>query len=156
MDKKIVSLAVLKKILKDRKGKRIVFTNGCFDILHYGHVKYLKEARSKGDVLIVGINSDKSARRLKGKSRPINPQADRARVLASLESVDYCVIFNEDTPYRLIKAIAPDVLIKGGDWAKENIVGSDIVLHRGGKVLTIPYVKNRSTSNIIKKIIAKL
>lgn len=154
-DNKITTLTRLKKILKSRRHKKIVFTNGCFDILHYGHVKYLQEAKSKGDLLIVGLNSDKSVRRLKGKNRPIMPQRERAKILTALEYVDYCIIFNDDTPLRLIKALEPDILVKGGDWKKKEIVGSDFILARGGKVLTIPYVKNLSTTNVINKIIRK-
>ena len=156
MNHKILTVSRLKKILNKSPRKKVVFTNGCFDILHYGHVKYLKEAKSKGDILVVGLNSDESTRRLKGKNRPINPQMDRARVLAALESVDYVILFNEDTPFRLIKVLKPDILVKGGDWTKEKIVGADIVLDRGGKVLTLSYVKNRSTTRIIKKNIHRL
>ncbi len=156
MNHKILTVSRLKKILNKSPRKKVVFTNGCFDILHYGHVKYLKEAKSKGDILVVGLNSDESTRRLKGKNRPINPQMDRARVLAALESVDYVILFNENTPFRLIKVLKPDILVKGGDWTKEKIVGADIVLDRGGKVLTLSYVKNRSTTRIIKKNIHRL
>jgi D-beta-D-heptose 7-phosphate kinase/D-beta-D-heptose 1-phosphate adenosyltransferase len=154
-DNKIITAARLNKILKSGRRKKIVFTNGCFDILHYGHVKYLQEAKSKGDLLIVGLNSDRSVRRLKGKNRPIMPQRERAKILTALSCVDYCIIFNDDTPLRLIKALQPDILVKGSDWKKEKIVGSDFTLARGGKVLTIPYVKNLSTTNVIKKIIRK-
>lgn len=155
MNPKIVTLARLASILKRSPRKKTVFTNGCFDILHYGHVKYLREAKSKGDILIVGLNSDRSTQRLKGKNRPINTQKDRAFVLASLESVDYVVVFDEETPYRLIRSIEPDVLVKGGDWPRQKIVGADVVLARGGRVLTIPYVKNRSTTDLIRRIIRK-
>ncbi|OIO36366.1 MAG: hypothetical protein AUJ74_02685 [Candidatus Omnitrophica bacterium CG1_02_44_16] len=154
MDKKITTLKHLIKALSNqRKRKKVVFTNGCFDILHYGHVKYLKSARSNGDILVIGLNSDASVKRLKGAKRPINTQTERAEVLAGLESVDYIVIFNEDTPYKLINSLKPDILVKGGDWRKEKIVGADIVLANGGKVLSLPYVKHRSTTNTIKKII---
>jgi len=153
MDKKIVSIKHLKRILKARPKSKVVFTNGCFDILHFGHIKYLRDAKSKGDILVIGLNSDRSVRRLKGKNRPINPQNDRASVLAALESVDYVVVFGDDTPYRLIQSLKPDILAKGGDWPREKIVGGDIVLASGGKVLNLPYVKNRSTTNIIRKII---
>lgn len=155
MNHKIVTLSGLIKILESQKDKKTVFTNGCFDILHYGHVRYLADAKSTGDILIVGLNSDASTRRLKGKNRPINTQKDRAEVLSALESVDYVVIFKEDTPYRLIKTLKPDILVKGGDWLKKDIIGADIVVSGGGKVLTIPYVKNRSTTNIIDKITRK-
>jgi len=151
---KIVSLKNLSTILKTRfKNKTIVFTNGCFDILHYGHVHYLTQAKAKGDILIIGLNSDQSVRGLKGKNRPLNCEQDRAKVLAALACVDFVVIFNDSTPIRLLQTIKPSILVKGGDWKKDKIVGRDIVLAGGGKVLTIPIVKNRSTSNIIKKIL---
>ena len=130
------------------QGKRVVFTNGCFDILHLGHVKYLQEAKRLGDVLIVGLNSDESVRRLKGKERPINPQFDRAYLLASLEAVDYVVIFDEDTPYELIKRIKPDILVKGGDYKEKVVVGSDIVK----EVKLIDFIPGKSTTKIIQRI----
>ncbi len=130
------------------QGKRIVFTNGCFDILHLGHVSYLNEAKKRGDVLIVGLNSDASVRRLKGESRPVNPQFDRAYILASLEAVDYVVIFDEDTPYELIKRIRPDVLVKGADYKDKEVVGSDIA----GETVFIDLVEGRSTTSIIQRI----
>lgn len=153
---KITSLSNLKRKIARLKqnGKRIVFTNGCFDILHFGHVYYLEQAKKQGDILIVGLNSDKSIQRIKGKNRPIVCQQDRARVLAGLESVNYIVIFNDDTPLKTISAIKPDVLIKGADWQKNNIAGADIVRQRGGKVATIKLAKGRSTTNIIDKITA--
>ncbi|HQP91172.1 MAG TPA: D-glycero-beta-D-manno-heptose 1-phosphate adenylyltransferase [Candidatus Omnitrophota bacterium] len=151
MKKKIVSLFELKGILSKKSGK-VVFTNGCFDIIHAGHVKYLAQARSKGDILVVGLNSDSSIRRLKGKTRPVNNQNDRAKVLAGLEAVDYIVLFSQDTPYDLIKTIRPDILVKGGDWKKKDIIGSDIVGSYGGKTITVPYLPNRSTTSILKKI----
>lgn len=134
----------------------MVFTNGCFDILHFGHVKYLQEARQFGDILIVGINSDSSIRKLKGNSRPIINEKDRQKIVAGLESVDYVVIFDEETPLRLIAALKPDVLVKGADWNKQSIVGSDIVLGHGGKVETIQLMKGRSTTNLIKRIAQKI
>jgi len=150
----IISLEELLKILeKERKGKRVVFTNGCFDIIHAGHVDYLEKAKKLGDILIVGLNSDSSIRRIKGKKRPIIPQDMRAKVLSSLKPVDYVVIFEEDTPERLIKAIKPDVLVKGGDWELDKIVGRDFVESYGGKVLTIPFEYNISTTKIIQKIV---
>jgi len=147
---KIVSIKTLLKIIDDlrSKGKRIIFTNGCFDILHKGHITYMKEAKKLGGILIVGMNSDNSARRLKGKDRPINNQESRAAVLASLEFVDYVVIFDEDTPFNLIKAIKPDVLVKGGDYKIKEIVGREFAK----EVKIIPIVKGYSTSNIIKVI----
>ncbi len=129
-------------------GKKIVFTNGCFDILHLGHVKYLRKAKELGDVLIVGLNSDESVRRLKGADRPINPQFDRAYILASLESVDYVVIFDEDTPYELIKRIKPDILVKGADYKDKEIVGSDIAK----ETRLIEFVDGKSTTKIIERI----
>ena len=157
MDKKITTTKQLLKTLSNqRPRKKVVFTNGCFDILHYGHIKYLKEAKSCGDTLVVGLNSDTSIRRLKGNKRPINTERDRAEVLAALESVDHIIIFNEDTPYKLIGSLKPDILVKGGDWRKEKIVGADIVLANRGKVISLPYVKNKSTTNTIKKIIQTL
>ncbi|MGD0591109.1 MAG: D-glycero-beta-D-manno-heptose 1-phosphate adenylyltransferase [Bacteroidota bacterium] len=135
-----------------RQGKKIVFTNGVFDIVHRGHVEYLAKAKALGDVLLVGMNTDESVHRLKGPQRPVVSQDDRAFVLAALRVVDYVCLFDEDTPYNLIKAVVPDVLVKGSDWAIDSIVGKDIVEAAGGKVQTIDYVPNRSTTNIIQKI----
>lgn len=132
--------------------KVVVFTNGCFDIIHRGHVEYLEEASKHGDVLIVGINSDQSTNRLKGKGRPIIPEEDRAYILASLSSIDYVCIFDEDTPFELIKIVKPDVLVKGADYNLNEIVGRDFVEQYGGKVLTIPLVPERSTTEIIHKM----
>lgn len=154
-NKKITTAALIKRSINNIKGKKIVFTNGCFDILHYGHVKYLADARKKGDILIVGLNSDASVRKIKGKNRPINPQNDRAEVLAALEAVNYVIIFNETTPLKLIASLKPDILAKGADWPKNKIVGADIVKASGGKVITIPLVKDHSSSNVIKKISKK-
>jgi D-beta-D-heptose 7-phosphate kinase/D-beta-D-heptose 1-phosphate adenosyltransferase len=131
-----------------KTGKKIVFTNGCFDILHVGHVKYLQEARSFGDVLILGLNADSSVRKLKGPSRPINNQEDRAYILASLESVDYVVIFEEETPYDLIKLIKPHVLVKGGDYEGKEVVGQDIA----DELKLVQFVDGKSTTNTIKRI----
>jgi len=135
------------------KNKQLVFTNGCFDILHRGHIEYLQEAKTLGDVLVVGLNSDSSVKKLKGENRPINKEMDRAICLAALEAVDYIIIFNEDTPYHLIKTIRPHILIKGGDWREEEIVGYDIVKSYGGKVISSKFFSNYSTTNIIKRII---
>ena len=135
-----------------RERKKIVFTNGCFDIVHRGHVEYLTKAKALGDVLFVGMNTDASVQRLKGPQRPVVCQDDRAFVLAALRAVDYVCLFDEDTPYNLIKAVVPDVLVKGSDWAIDAIVGKDIVEAAGGKVQTIDYVPDRSTTNIIQKI----
>ncbi len=134
-----------------KEGKKVVFTNGCFDIIHAGHVDYLEKAKSLGDVLIVGLNSDESVRRIKGKDRPVNIQEHRKRVLEALKPVDLVVIFDEDTPERLIKQIKPDVLVKGGDWSVENIVGADFVRSYGGEVVTIDFVYDISTTKIIEK-----
>jgi len=138
------------RIKKSRK--KIVFTNGCFDILHYGHVSYLKSAKNLGDVLIVGINTDHSVKRIKGKARPVNREKDRAKVLASLECVDYVILFGEDTPLKLIKNIKPDILVKGGDWESKDIVGGKYVLKNGGKVFSLPFIKGYSTSGLIKRL----
>ena len=132
--------------------KKIVFTNGCFDILHVGHIRYMQEAAKLGDILIVGLNSDASVKRLKGPERPVNNQDDRAEMLSSLEFVDYVVIFDEDTPYELIKKIQPDVLVKGGDYNPDNVVGKDIVEARGGELKLLHFVEGKSTTNIINKI----
>ena len=133
-------------------GGKIVFTNGVFDIIHRGHVEYLIDAKSHGDVLIVGVNSDLSVKRIKDSNRPINNENDRAFVLLNLKPVDYVVIFEEDTPYNLIKTIQPNVLVKGGDWKMKDIVGSDIVLENGGQVFSLKFIDNYSTTAIIKKI----
>jgi len=146
---KILDWEELKNIIVNlkAKGKKIVFTNGCFDIIHIGHVRYLREARALGDVLVIGLNSDKSVSSIK-PNRPINPQTHRAEVLSFLEMVDYVVLFDEETPYELIKLIEPDVLVKGGDWKKEEIVGSDIAK----ETYSLPYVEGVSTTEIIERI----
>lgn len=137
---------------KSLKGKKIVFTNGCFDILHVGHVRYLNEARKLGDVLIIGINSDASVKRLKGDIRPINGLNDRIEVLAALSCVDYVIPFEDDTPYELIADIQPDILVKGGDYRPEDVVGKDIVEAKGGRVVIIPLVEGKSTTSMIYKM----
>ena len=148
-----VSLENIKKDLpRLRANKKVVFTNGCFDILHVGHVRYLQEARAQGDILVVGLNSDESVRRLKGEERPIQPETDRAEILAGLTAVDYVVVFTEDTPLNLIKDIRPDILVKGGDWPIEKIVGADFVLSYGGAVRPLRFVNGRSTSLIVEKL----
>lgn len=154
LENKIQGLNKLKKTILRLKaqGKIIVFTNGCFDLLHWGHVKYLQDAKRKGDILVVGINSDSSVKKIKGKNRPVVDEKNRLRLIAGLESVDYAVLFNEDTPLKIISLLKPDVLVKGADWNKSNIVGSDVVLKYGGRVSTIKFVKGYSTSNLIKKI----
>lgn len=135
------------------KSKKIVFTNGCFDILHLGHIDYLAKAANLGDVMIVGLNTDESVHRIKGGNRPIQDEVSRAMVLASLRFIDYVVFFGEDTPYELIKTIQPNVLVKGADYKPEEIVGYDIVKARKGKVVTIDYLEGYSTTAIEKKIL---
>jgi D-glycero-beta-D-manno-heptose 1-phosphate adenylyltransferase len=143
----------IRSLQKD--GKKVVFTNGCFDLLHVGHVRYLKAARELGDCLVVAINSDDSMRALKGSERPIVPEEQRAEILAALSCVDYVIIFQELDPFRLISLLQPDVLVKGGDWAPEQIVGREEVEARGGKVLSLPLVEGIGTSAIISSILNK-
>ena len=133
-------------------GKSVVFTNGCFDLLHRGHVHTLRQAKASGDVLIVGLNSDRSVKSIKGPMRPILPETDRVELIAAMEMVDCVVLFDESDPYRLIAAIKPDVLAKGGDWSADKIVGADIVGQNGGRVEVIPYLPGFSTSEIIERI----
>ncbi|MCX6545132.1 MAG: D-glycero-beta-D-manno-heptose 1-phosphate adenylyltransferase [Acidobacteria bacterium] len=135
-----------------RQQKRVVFTNGVFDILHPGHVRYLAEARRQGDALIVAINSDRSVRAIKGPTRPVNPEAERAEVVAALASVDATVVFDEDTPHEIISLIQPDVLVKGADWAADRIVGRDIVEARGGVVIRVNVEDGHSTTAIVEKL----
>lgn len=135
-----------------QQGRSIVFTNGCFDIIHQGHIRYLAEASDMGDILIVGLNTDDSVKRLKGKNRPLQDQGSRAITLAAISFIDYIIFFNEDTPLRIIGSIIPDILVKGGDYDTENIVGYDIVKSSGGKVVTIPLEKGYSTSIIINRL----
>lgn len=132
--------------------EKIVFTNGCFDLLHVGHVRYLKEAKSLGTQLVVGLNADSSVRKLKGPSRPVQAEQDRAEILAALGCVDWVILFSEETPERLIEQVQPDVLVKGGDWAIEKILGSKFVLSRGGAVRSLAFHPGRSTSSLIEKI----
>lgn len=146
---KIQTMDSIAKVLETKRDKKIVFTNGCFDILHIGHIKYLKEAKAKGDILVLGLNSDASVKRLKGESRPINKQQDRMDMLAEMEFIDYVVLFEEDTPYDLITRVKPDILVKGGDYSVDNIVGADFVRANGGSVEVIPFVEGKSTTNII-------
>jgi rfaE bifunctional protein nucleotidyltransferase chain/domain len=134
-------------------GKKVVFSNGCFDILHAGHVAYLTEARKLGDVLVIGLNSDASVRRLKGPGRPVCSESDRAAVLSALEVVDALTLFDEDTPEELIGSLLPDILVKGADWEVDRIAGARAVIDHGGAVLTIPLLEGRSTSGIIEKVI---
>ncbi len=139
-----------------REGKRLVFTNGCFDLLHPGHVSYLRQARSLGDALVVALNSDRSVRNIKGPCRPILNQQERAEVIAALEAVDYVTIFDDETPRELIAAVLPDVLVKGGDWALDEIVGREEVEAAGGRVLSLPYIEGSSTTDIIERIKTQL
>lgn len=153
-NKKILTKSQAKNQLNSWKlnGEKVVFTNGCFDIIHLGHVDYLEKARALGNRLVVGLNSDASVSGLKGPDRPIVPELDRARVLSALESVDMVIFFHDPTPIELIKLVAPDVLVKGGDYTLETIVGADFVLDQGGEVETIPFIEGRSTSSLIEKI----
>lgn len=144
-------LKTIVQSLKDN-GKTIVFTNGCFDILHAGHVDYLAKAKAKGDILVVGLNSDASVSKIKGRLRPIINEEERAFILSNLRSVNYITLFDEDTPLELISTIIPNILVKGSDWAIEDIVGGDIVIQNGGSVEPIDFVVAQSTSNIVKKI----
>ena len=157
MKEKIKQRKELLKIIKDlkAKGKRIVFTNGCFDLLHIGHIRYLEKARALGDVLVVGVNSDTSVRKLKGPKRPVLPKKERAEILSGLGCVDYITLFNERDPLKLITSLRPNVLVKGGDWTKEQIVGEEVVERSGGEVVIIPFVKGASTSNLIESILKK-
>ncbi len=152
MPTKILSQKKLSATVRRLKaqGKRVAFTNGTFDILHLGHVTYLQKARSTADVLIVGVNTDRSVKTYKDPSRPINPEQDRIKVLTALACVDYAILFNDPTPLQLIEKIRPDVLVKGADWAIKDIVGAQEVLSWGGKVRRIPLVKGRSSTRVIK------
>ncbi|HVO96154.1 MAG TPA: D-glycero-beta-D-manno-heptose 1-phosphate adenylyltransferase [Terriglobales bacterium] len=154
MTNKLKSLEELQRIAADarRVGKTVVFTNGCFDLLHRGHVHVLREAKAYGDILIVGINSDRSVRSIKGPKRPILPETDRIELIAAMEMVDYVVSFDEPDPYNIIAAIKPNVLAKGGDWSTEKIIGADVVEREGGRIAVIPYLKGFSTTAIIERI----
>jgi rfaE bifunctional protein nucleotidyltransferase chain/domain len=136
-----------------REGKKVVFTNGCFDILHAGHTRYLREARKMGDALILALNSDSSVRSIKGPMRPIVPEAERAEVVGALDSVDYVTVFDELTPLELIEFLRPDVIVKGGDWAEKDIVGAETVRKWGGRVAIMPEIEGASTTNIIDKVL---
>lgn len=149
---KVLSLKRLLAILRERV-KTVVFTNGCFDIIHAGHIRYLKKAKALGDILVIGLNSDASVKKIKGDKRPIVSQKERAEVLSAMEMVDYIVIFNEPTPIRLIKAIQPDVLVKGADWKEKEIVGADVVKAKGGRVARIRLARGRSTTDIIQRVL---
>ena len=149
---KILSPAEVSLFRESHKDKTIVFTNGCFDILHVGHKRYLEQASALGDIFVIGVNSDASVKRLKGPSRPVNPEQDRMEILSALSFVDYVVLFDEDTPYNIIKKIQPDILVKGGDYKPDEVVGKDIVEARGGRLELISFVEGKSTTNIINKI----
>ena len=151
---KIIERETLKNVVAywRFKGYRVVFTNGCFDILHLGHVEYLSRARDLGDILIIGLNTDRSVKKIKGENRPVNNEGARALLLASLACVDAVVLFDEETPYELIKAVQPDILVKGSDYKPHEIVGSDIVLKGGGKIETIDFLEGYSTTSIIDKL----
>lgn len=152
--KKILKKEALRKKLEElrKKGKKIAFTNGCFDILHVGHVCYLRKARKTADALVLALNSDSSVRSIKGEKRPLVNEKERAEILAALEFVDFVTIFKESTPLKLIKYLKPDILIKGGDWPEEKVVGREEVKKWGGHVEIIPEVKGKSTTNIVEKI----
>jgi len=154
MKNKLKTWEEISIIIKELKtqNKKIIFTNGCFDILHSGHVQYLTEAKELGDILILGLNSDSSVNRLKGIDRPVNNERERTIVLSALCSISYIVIFEEDTPYKLINHIKPDILVKGGDWKSKDIVGSDIVNSYNGEVKSLSFVEGKSTTDIINKL----
>lgn len=144
---------IIKQVkVRQSAGQTVVFTNGCFDVLHVGHLRYLMEARALGDLLVVGINSDASVRRLKGPERPINQESDRREMLLALKVVDLVAVFEEDTPLALIEKISPQVLVKGGDWPEDKIVGAEHVKKSGGRVLSLPFVNGYSTTSIVNKI----
>jgi D-beta-D-heptose 7-phosphate kinase/D-beta-D-heptose 1-phosphate adenosyltransferase len=153
--KKILSWESLKNEVERRRreGQKIAFTNGCFDILHLGHVRYLREARKTGDFLILALNSDASVRAIKGDKRPLVPQGARAEVVAALEAVDYVTLFDETTPLKLIEYLRPDYLVKGGDWREEDVVGGGAVRSWGGRVVLIPMVEGTSTTDIVEKVL---
>jgi len=154
---KIKSLSELLPLLEILRatGKKIVFTNGCFDLIHTGHTRYLTKAKSFGDVLVVAVNSDSSVRLIKGEKRPINSESDRMETLAALDTVDFVTLFNEADPHRIISELQPDVLVKGGDWPVEKIIGRDIVEKRGGKVISVGYIEGASTTGIIERIVER-
>ncbi len=157
MKEKIKERKDLQRIIQDlkAKGKRIVFTNGCFDLLHVGHIRYLEKGKSFGDVLTVGVNSDQSVRILKGPKRPILPEGERAEILSGLGCVDYITLFDEPTPLELISSLQPHILVKGGDWTKETTVGKEVVERSGGEVVIIPFIEGSSTSNLIETILKR-
>ncbi|HEY2987202.1 MAG TPA: D-glycero-beta-D-manno-heptose 1-phosphate adenylyltransferase [Candidatus Binatia bacterium] len=158
MREKVKSRDALKAIAAKAKkeNKKVVFTNGCFDLLHAGHLHLLREAKQLGDLLIVAVNSDRSVKEIKGAGRPILPEAERAELIAALEMVDYVTLFDEPDPRNLIRELQPDVLTKGGDWAEDKIVGRDMVEGFGGTVAVIPYLKGHSTTEIVDRIIERM
>lgn len=143
---------LMSQLERVRAGKKVVFTNGCFDLLHVGHIRYLEEARQQGDILVVALNTDASVQKLKGPSRPVQHELDRAEIMAALQCVSFVTLFGEETPLALIELLAPDVLVKGGDWAPDKIVGAQFVIKRGGEVKSLMFQPGRSTSSIIEKI----
>ena len=154
VSEKLKTLEELKAIVvvARNNGKKVAFTNGCFDLLHRGHVHVLREAKACGDLLIVGINSDESVKQIKGPTRPVLPESDRCELLGAMEMVDYVVLFDEPDPHDLISAVRPDVLVKGGDWNTEKIIGADLVEEAGGRVAVVPYIKGFSTTELIERV----
>ena len=154
MTGKLKSLKELQIIVSDARqaGQTVVFTNGCFDLLHRGHVHLLREAKAAGDILIVGINSDRSVQSIKGPARPILPETDRVELIAAMEMVDYVILFDEADPYNVISALKPQVLAKGGDWSADEMIGADVVEREGGQVIVIPYLEGFSTTKIIERM----
>jgi D-beta-D-heptose 7-phosphate kinase/D-beta-D-heptose 1-phosphate adenosyltransferase len=157
MKEKIKESDALLRIVQDlkAKGRKVVFTNGCFDILHVGHIRYLEKAKSLGDVLIVGVNSDRSVRQIKGPQRPILPEEERAEILSGLWCVDHIILFDDPTPLKLITTLLPHILAKGGDWSKETTAGREVVEESGGEVVIIPFVQESSSTNIIETVIKR-
>jgi len=152
--KTLMEMKEIRQQLKDQN-KKVVFTNGCFDLIHAGHIDYLSKAKALGDIMIVGLNTDASVKRIKGNKRPILNEAERSFIISNIKPVDYVVLFDEDTPKLLIEELLPDILVKGADWEIENIVGKEVVVANGGEVKTIQFVNDQSTSNIIKIIVDK-
>ena len=154
-DEKIKKIKQMKSIIAGLKarGKKVVFTNGCFDILHVGHIRYLKKAKKQGDILVIGLNTDRSVKKIKGEKRPIVSEKERAEVLSALEFVDYVVLFDEPDPFLLIQSLKPNVLVKGADWPKDEIIGREIVEKAGGRVVRVPLVRGASSTGVIEKII---
>ncbi len=152
---KLKNLSQMKTIIArlKKEGRRVVFTNGCFDILHVGHIRYLRKARAEGDVLVVGLNTDRSVRAIKGEKRPIVPGEERAEVIAGLECVDYVIFFDDPDPLRLISSLKPHVLVKGADWPKSRIIGRDVVEGNGGRIIRVPLVRGASSTGVIERII---